>query len=232
VWLLQHAEPEGPGAIAAALEARGVALRPVRPDRGEPIPAAPGDAAGLVVMGGPMGVYEADRFPHLRDELRLIAAALERGTPVLGICLGAQLLAATLGARVAPGPAREIGWHPVHLRPAARYDPLFAGVPPSFTAFHWHGDAFDLPAGATWLASSQRTPYQAFRTGAASYGMLFHLEVDERAVRGMVAAFGAELEAAGVDGRAVVAGAAAHLPALAACARTVFDRWAARLGRA
>ena len=150
---------------------------------------------------------------------------------MLGICLGAQLLAAALGARVAPGPAREIGWHPVALRPAARDDPLFAGLPPTFTAFHWHGDSFDLPAGAAWLASSPRTPYQAFRTGAASYGILFHLEVDEPAVRGMVAAFGAELDAAGVDGRAVMAGAAAHLPALAACARTVFGRWAAGLGR-
>ncbi|MBI4308419.1 MAG: type 1 glutamine amidotransferase, partial [Chloroflexi bacterium] len=115
VLVLQHAAPETLGAIADALKAAGLAFRYVRTFAGEPVPQDLGDAAGLVAMGGPQSVYEQDRFPYLRDELRLIERALKAGRPILGICLGSQLLAAALGAPVTRGKQKEIGWHRVAL---------------------------------------------------------------------------------------------------------------------
>ena len=180
--VLQHIDVEGPGLLGAALQARGVTLRTVRPYAGEPVPARC-DADALVVMGGPMGVYESDRYPHLSDELRLIEATVADGRPVIGTCLGSQLLAAALGARVYPNTRKEIGWHDVELTDAARDDALLGGVPRRFTPVHWHGDIFDLPAGAVHLAASAITRHQAFRYGANVYGLLFHLELDRRPSR-------------------------------------------------
>ena len=140
-------------------------------------------------MGGPMGVYEQDRYPFLRDELRLIEAALKDGRPVLGVCLGSQLLAAALGAKVVKGPGKEIGWYPVSLLAGARDDRLFGSAPDSFTPLHWHGDVFDLPAGAVALATSEKTPLQAYRYGENVYGLLFHIEPDAAIVAGMVRDF-------------------------------------------
>src|SRR5215831_3384402 len=122
VRVLQHVAPEGPGRIAAALEARGCSIAVTRIDLGEAVPRSLDGIAALVVMGGPMGVYEADRYPHLLEEQRLIEAALRDCTPVLGVCLGSQLLAATLGARVYPGAQKEIGWFPVGLKKDAIAD--------------------------------------------------------------------------------------------------------------
>jgi GMP synthase (glutamine-hydrolysing) len=224
--VLQHVAVEGPGAIGAALRRRGVALRTVRLFAGEPVPAAC-DADALVVMGGPMGVYEDDRHPHLRDELRLIEATLAAGRPILGTCLGSQLLAAALGARVYPGGFKEIGWHDVELTAAAGDDPLLRGVAPRFTPLHWHGDVFDLPAGAHRLARSARTPTQAYRHGRNAWGLLFHLELDRPQLDTWMAAFADELAGAGIAPAAITGDADARLAAATAIADTVFDRFAA-----
>src|SRR5271170_1069851 len=117
VRVIQHMAGEGPGLIAVALERAGVAVEVTRVDLGAPVPADLGDAGGLVVLGGAMGVYEVAQFPHLRDELRLIEATMRAGAPVLGVCLGSQLLAAVLGALVAPAPTKEIGWFAVTPKP-------------------------------------------------------------------------------------------------------------------
>ncbi len=184
--MLQHAAPEGPAAVGHALQRRGVGMKTIRIDQGAAVPRSMDGAAGLVVMGGPMGVYEADRYPHLPAELRLIEAALEAELPILGVCLGSQLLAAALGARVYPSGRKEIGWHEVRLRDAARKDPVWGGVDDRFVGFHWHGDIFDLPKGAAPLAGSALTKEQAFRAGDRAYGILFHLEVGESEIRGFV----------------------------------------------
>jgi GMP synthase (glutamine-hydrolysing) len=226
VLVLQHAQPEGPAAIGEALARRGIALRTVRIDQGAPVPDSPRGAAGLVVMGGPMGVYEEDRFPHLPGEIRLIRRALEEELPILGVCLGSQLLAAALGARVYPSGRKEIGWHEVRLRGEARSDPLFGGVEERFTPFHWHGDIFDLPRGAAALASSRMTELQAFRSGSQAYGLLFHLEVGGPSVREMVAAFEVELAAAGLPSGPILEGLAIHAASVDRIGRRVFDRWA------
>jgi GMP synthase (glutamine-hydrolysing) len=176
-----------------------------------------------------MGVYEQDAHPRLTEEIRLIRSALSEGLPVLGVCLGSQLLAAALGARVAPA-TKEIGWHPVTLTESAASDPLWSGIESPFTPFHWHGDAFDPPEGARSLARSERTPCQAFEHGGRAYGLLFHLEVTEDLVRGMAGAFAGELEASGVDPKTLMAEGTRAVPALRATAWTVFGRWADLLG--
>jgi GMP synthase (glutamine-hydrolysing) len=227
--VLQHVACESPGAIGDALQRHGLGLRVVRIDAGEPVPSTLAAAGGLVVMGGPMGVYETDRYPHLRAELRLIEDALRRDRPVLGVCLGSQLLAAALGARVYPGGYKEIGWYPVTLTDAAATDRLLRDAPRSFTALVWHGDVFDLPAGAVRLASSELTEHQAFRYGDSTYGLLFHLEVTAAQLEAMTAAFADEIAAAGVPAAAIIGGARVHLSSLRAIGARAFDRFAARL---
>ena len=224
VLVVQHVAVEQAGVIGDVLRRRGVATRLVAPD--EPVPgSAAREAMGIVVLGGPMGVYEADRHPRLRDETALLERAVAAGTPVLGICLGSQLLAAALGARVYRGPRKELGWFDVTLQPAAREDPLLGVAPPCFRALHWHGDVFDLPAGATHLASSAQTVHQAFACGRA-WGLLFHLEAPPEQVSAMADAFPEELDDAGTSSDALMAATQRFAAASERIGSAVFDRWA------
>lgn len=226
VLVLQHTAPETPGLVGEALAARGHALRIIRLYKGEPVPRTLDDAAALLVMGGPMGVYETDAHPHLEAEMRLIGEALRAGKPLLGICLGSQLLAHALGAPVRPGGEKEIGWRRVTLTDEAADDPLWRGVSSPFVAYHWHGDVFECPAGAVGLARSEQTAHQAFRYGANAYGLLFHLEVTPGIIEDMTAAFADELEEEELSGCVIRRQAAHHLPRLQAVGRQVFGRWA------
>ena len=227
VCVIQHVAVETPGLIAEALKARGISLDFVRPFKGDPIPRCLGEHAGLVVMGGPISVYEQDQYPFLRWEIRLIQDALSQGRPVLGVCLGSQLLAAALDAPVTRGSRKEIGWHSVTLSRAAARDALWRGLPESFTAFHWHGDVFELPRAATPLAWSQLTEHQAFRHGESAYGFLFHMEVTEQIIGRMTRTFRRELREGGLSERALLADSPKCLPGLQRVGRTVFARWAA-----
>ncbi len=226
VLVLQHVAPETAGRIGEAVAAAGHRLRVVRSFAGEPVPKSLEGAAGLVVMGGPMGVYERDQFPFLHGELRLIEEALRTERPLLGVCLGSQLLAHVLGSDVRPGPAKEIGWYGLTLLEAAASDLLLSAAPREFAALHWHGDVFNLPGGSVGLARSARTQWQAFRYGANAWGLLFHMEVTEAMVAGMVHAFSDELAAAELDGREILAQTATHLPPLEGIGRGAFARWA------
>jgi GMP synthase (glutamine-hydrolysing) len=226
VIVIQHAAPEHLGSIEPALRAFSLAPLVLRPYAGEAVPRFVGDAAGLVVLGGAMGVYEQGTYPHLTDEIALIRDALRSGTPVLGVCLGSQLLAAALGAEVKPGPAKEIGWHDVSLTEAAARDALFAGVPSRFAGFHWHGDVYPVPAGSVPLAYSAMTACQGFRHGELSYGLLFHLEMTAAMIEDWVATSGAELRAAEVAPSDVLAGLSDRVARLSAIGEMVFTRWA------
>ncbi len=174
-----------------------------------------------------MGVYEQNRYRFLQVEIRLIQAAVRSGKPVLGVCLGSQLLAAALGGSVTRGPQKEIGWFPVTLTPEAARTAAWRTVPARFTALHWHGDVFTLPSGAVPLASSELTRHQAFAYGGAAWGILFHLEVSEAFVAGTVSTFGDELRETGLGGQQVIGEARRFLPELGVMARAVFGRWAA-----
>ncbi len=177
-------------------------------------------------MGGPMGVYETDRYPHLSGEMRLLERALPGGVPVLGICLGSQILAAALGADVRPSGAKEIGWIPVELTSAAGADPLLRAAPARFVPLQWHGDFFDLPRGAVSLARSDLTECQAFRHGASAWGFLFHLEASADQVSAMAVAFADELRSANVDGAALAHTAPGRLADLRPTARSALGAWA------
>jgi len=226
VLILQHVAPEPPGTIGTVCAERGHTLRTIHVHEGDPVPSELGETAALVVMGGPMGVYDTDAHPHLRAEMHLVEEALRRERPVLGVCLGSQLLAATLGAEVRPGTAKEIGWHPVTLTDAAQNDPLWSGVEDPFVAFHWHGDVFDLPGGAVGLARSEQTRHQAFRYGRSAYGILFHMEVTPDIITGMTQAFTDELREEGLNGARLRKQAETHLPGLQTVGRHVVGRWA------
>jgi GMP synthase (glutamine-hydrolysing) len=229
--VLQHIHCEVPGMIANALESRNIAAHYIRTFGGQTVPRELGDFVGLIVMGGPMGVYEHDRYPFLQDEMRLIERALKEERPVLGICLGSQLLASTLGSAVIKGKRKEIGWYPIRLKEAAMTDRLWEGSEPSFVAYHWHGDIFELAQGAVSLASSELTECQAFRYGRDAYGFLFHMEVTQKIIADMVREFSNELEEEGVPGEAIITKAQDHLPKLQQIGQVVFDRWVALLDK-
>lgn len=175
--VLQHVAWEGPGLIVAEAKRRGLRLDVRRLDLGATVPKMH-DVDGLVVMGGPMGAYEADKYPFIAEECRLIEQLVGNGRPVLGVCLGAQVLAHALGARVYPGNGPELGFGFVELTELGEQDPVVGIAGSSLPVFHWHGDTFDLPIGAALLASSVPYPHQAFRFGNTAYGLQFHVEPD------------------------------------------------------
>lgn len=178
ILVLQHVAHEPLGTLHASIRSAGFRIRYVNYGRE---PQANVDVSrydGLIVLGGPMGVYESDQHPHLRREIVLVKQAIAEGKPVLGICLGAQLIAHALGARVAPLPTKEIGWCDVELTSEGREDPMLSELGEGEPIFQWHGDGFALPDGAVRLASSGACPQQAFRYGERVYGLQFHLEVD------------------------------------------------------
>ncbi|MGW1542164.1 type 1 glutamine amidotransferase [Streptomyces sp. NPDC002309] len=186
--VLQHVPFEGPGLLSGAAASAGVELRVRHLWDGDRVPGLR-ETGGLVVLGGPMNALDDGRHPHLAAERRLLRQAVHEGVPVLGVCLGAQLLAAAAGADVTRGPEPEIGPGSVTLRTAAEDDPLLHGVGREMPVLHWHQDTFTLPEGAFLLASSDRYPHQAFRLGPRAWGLQFHIEVDAAAVEG----FGPEL---------------------------------------
>lgn len=170
--VIQHVPWETPHRILDACG--GLELRVVEPLAGGSLPSH-AEVDGALVMGGPMNVDEVERYPGLAVEREWLAEAVGRDMPVLGICLGAQLLARALGAEVRQGEGPEIGFAPVEVHDPA--DPIVGALAPETTVLHWHGDVFDLPDGAVSLASSARTEHQAFRRGNA-WGLLFHAEAD------------------------------------------------------
>jgi GMP synthase-like glutamine amidotransferase len=175
VVAFRHVPFEGLGHIQKALEERGITIEFA--DLYQVGSEAPETetAAGLIFMGGPMSVN--DGLPYLEQEIEYIRRAAHNGQPVLGVCLGAQLAAKAMGARIYRNPATEIGWFDIHPTNAAREDSLFHGFSDSETVFHWHNETFDLPPDAELLASSERCLHQAFRVGSHIYGLQFHLEV-------------------------------------------------------
>jgi len=189
---LQHVPHEGPGSIRDWARRRGHAIASLQVPEGGPLPP-PEAFDWLIVLGGPMGVHDVDRHPWLRDEKRALRAALDAGRRVLGICLGAQLIAEALGAGVRRGAEREIGWFPVRrTAEAAGASSGTAGTtlgrafPEEFPAFHWHADTFDLPPGAVHLARSAACDQQAFALGDRVAGIQFHPEISADWVRDLL----------------------------------------------
>lgn len=177
VLVLQHVPHETLGTLELALAESGLRWRYLELFQQVPRELPLAEACGLIVLGGPMNVDQTETFPYLTREPTWIRQALDARLPVLGVCLGSQLLAKALGAEVRPNRVKEIGWYPLELLPAAADDPLFAGFSAEQTVFQWHGDTFDLPEGATHLARNTECENQAFRFGKSAWGLQFHIEV-------------------------------------------------------
>jgi GMP synthase (glutamine-hydrolysing) len=176
VLVLQHISCEHPGVFSEVMRERDVDQVPVELDEGEALPDWR-EFDAVLAMGGPMGAGEDADHAWLGPEKQLVRDAVEGGRAFLGVCLGVQLLAAALGARVYAAEQAEVGLLPVELTAEGQQDPLFAGLDDSLVSLQWHGDTFDLPSGATLLARSRQVPNQAFRAGERAYGVQFHLEV-------------------------------------------------------
>lgn len=185
VLCVQNVWFEGPGAIADWAAARGHEFEIAHPfDAGAP---HPGEFDFLVVMGGPMNIYQEQEHPFLAEEKRLISSAIESGKRVLGVCLGAQLVADALGGPVTRGEQPEIGWYPVTLTEEGTESPALGRLPGEFTALHWHGDTFAIPPGASRLASSAACPNQAFEYDRGRVvGTQFHLETTRESLGKLV----------------------------------------------
>ncbi len=231
VLVLQHIACEPPGVFEDVLRERGAALQRVELDEGEPLPDWR-EFDAIVAMGGPMAVTDEAELPWLTEEKRAIGEAVHAGTPYWGVCLGVQLLAASLGARVFPGPEPEVGLLPVSLTGAARSDPVFADAPHDLVALQWHGDTFDLPEGAVLLASSPAYTNQAFRFERA-YGLQFHLEVSPEMARewAEIPAYVASLERTlGAQGAPeFLAAIEREADGMRSAGRALFERWLDRI---
>lgn len=189
VHVLQHASFEGLAGISSWLTERKAIISTTRFFEDPTLPSLQG--LGLIIaMGGPMSVNDEAELPWLRDEKRFIQQAVHSGVPVLGVCLGAQLIASALGARVYPSTQKEIGWFPVTAAPA---DGDWFRFPDKLEVFHWHGETFDLPPGATHLARSAACKHQAFQVGRRTLALQFHLEVTPETVRAFTENCGNEL---------------------------------------
>lgn len=226
--VITHTASESAGTLAEWLPAAGLDLDVVEPWNGDELPARVEHDA-LVVMGGPQQAYDDDSAPWLRHTKELLRGAVADGVPVLGVCLGGQLLAEATGGRVEPGAdGPELGARFVSKRDAAVDDPVFSDIPLSPVVVQWHWDAItELPPGAVLLAASPRYPHQAFRIGPSAYGLQFHIETPPEMVRGWAAADADGVLAAGLDPDLVAERAVEVLPEIEEVWRPFAERFAA-----
>lgn len=226
--IVQHIEPERSYAIGNTLVAAGIEIVECRTYAADPLPRRIEDFDGLVVMGGPMSAMSDEGFETRHNEMNLLAEAVALAVPTLGMCLGAQLLAAACGGRVVAGEAGpEIGWAPVRFSDAAATDPLLSALPAQLSVLHWHGDTYELPPGGVHVASSALYRQQAFRIGNSAWGLQFHIEVDEAAVGAFLDAFGDDALNAGSSLEAIRAATPGAVRALLPYRDEVLKRFAA-----
>ena len=231
--VLQHLAFEDLGIIEPLLTERGYTIRTV--DLVSSPEARPDSVVGdlLVVLGGPIGVYEEEQYPFLRAEKRIVRDWLAAGRPALGVCLGAQLLAEVLGADVTPTGRKEIGFAPLTLTDTGRTSVLAPLAPPGeepVPVLHWHGDEFAIPDGADRFAETPGFPNQAFALGDQVLGLQFHLEADHRRIEDWLVGHAHEIAASGLDPRSIRDDAERHGPRLERAATTVLGAWLDALG--
>jgi GMP synthase (glutamine-hydrolysing) len=229
ILVFQHVPYEPLGTLDPLLKESGFRIRYVNFGRDPDHRPTLNGYAALIVLGGPMNSDQIDTYPNLMTEMEIIRKAVDRDMSVLGICLGAQLLARSLGGRVRRNPTREIGWHEVELTEAGRADPVLGGFANPQMVFQWHEDGIELPGNCEHLASSSASEVQAFRHGEHVYGLQFHLEVDESLIdRWLTVPENQPTlrdEAGSVDPDAVRRQTARSITALQQLSRDTFSRW-------
>jgi GMP synthase (glutamine-hydrolysing) len=181
ILIVKHIDIEGPGLIEYYLNQEKIPFRILNLQASSRLPKID-NLSHVVFLGGPMNVYEEDRYPFLKEEDLFIKEAIQRGKGVLGICLGAQLIAKAIGAKVFKAPVKEIGWYDVSLTGTGSSDPIFSKLPNTFPVFQWHEDTFEIPHAGKLIATSSSVPNQAFRYGENTYGLQFHLEVTQEMI--------------------------------------------------
>lgn len=216
--------------LADLLRDAGHSLQTLRPDLGEALPDDVSPYAGIIIMGGPQSANDT-HLSCIRTELRWLERCIAEGKPMLGICLGAQLMAKAAGGSISKSPKRELGWHPVFPAPQAATDPLFSDIPASgLTVFQWHGETFSLPLLTTLLACHPDVPAQAFRIGKGQYGLQFHVEVNTGLIGQWIEAGDGEREHLGCSGIvALHAATPLHLEAMQDFCRSMMRNWLALL---
>ena len=231
VLFLAHQASAGPGVLGDELKDAGIPFS-VAPTWEMPRTPSLDDVSALVVLGGEQNADDTARHPYLAANRVLVAGAVARGLPVLGICLGAQILARALGGRVARGTAREIGWKAITASPAGQLDPVVGPLAAVDRLFQWHEDCFELPPGCVPLAHNEVGP-QAFRFGESAYGLQFHVEVTTATIEAWVQESGivALREQWRSTPEELMSGAARHLPAQAKAARTALHAFLRLAGR-
>ena len=233
--VFQHVAVEPLGTLDALIRARGHRIRFHNFERDPDAEPDVDRYRGLIVLGGPMNVEDKNARPHLKTELNAIERALEQGKPVLGICLGAQLLAHVLGAPVRRHQRAEMGWYDLEMSAEGRSDAVLGAAGERLPVFQWHSYSYDLPSGATHLARTETCEQQAFRFGTNAYGFQFHLEADEAVIERWLTlpSFRAELEAAGLpsDEQGIRAATANLVAATRHSADAVFNNFLDLIGR-
>lgn len=228
VAILRCSQTEGPGHFATFLDARRVAWELVALDSGAPVPASSADYAGLACMGGPMSAN--DELAWTQPALALMRDAVRRGVPVIGHCLGAQLLARALGGRVTANPVKEIGWGPVRVEDTPLARDWFGGGPREFVTFQWHGETFSIPPGAERILAGEHCANQAYVAGGRHLGMQCHVEMTPEMIASWIESGARELDESraspAVQSAARIAEEASRrLPALGAIADRLYARW-------
>ncbi len=183
ILVCQHVPHEILGTFHPLLKQKGFRIRYVNFGRHPHATPSIKDYEGLIILGGPMNVDEGEKYPFLNHELYMIEEAMKLDLPILGICLGSQLIAKALGASVSANTNMEVGWKTIEVTEDGKNDPLFSCFQDQETIFEWHYDSYTLPSQATWLAKSTSCPIQAFRFGKKTYGFQFHLEVDQGMIK-------------------------------------------------
>lgn len=186
ILIIKHIDIEGPGTIGEFLQNTSWCIRTLDLSKDRLSPQPLENIEAIISLGGPMNVYEEDKYPFLKEEDAFLKMALKEEVPILGICLGAQLLAKALGARVIKTSVPEIGWHKITLTADGEEDALFEGLSGELDVFQWHEDTFDIPAGAALLAASDSCQNQAFKWGKNAYGLQFHVEVTPEMVESWI----------------------------------------------
>lgn len=227
ILVLQQVAHEGLGRMYSLFRRAGAAEEVVPCYLNTRLPASLDPYSALVILGGPMSVADGHRDDMRVQQIALARQAIETDFPTLGICLGAQIIAAAAGSRIFRGDAPEIGWYDVNLSPESDKDPLFTGLPNPLPVFQWHGEGFDLPGGAVHLASSGRFPHQAFRLRNRVYGLQFHLETEESMVKEWITENADELNSLGdtIDTADMTKDTASRYEHLGAAADIVVTRW-------